>query len=148
MVNLHRCLSIIASSLSPVRPPSNQTFTEFSLTKIFISLISSPKKNIHTHIYKVSNNYNYHNPNNVSTSLFPATLNWQPPISLSLLHPSLDVSHNLLHLCPAAHVVIIPSPFPRCSFNVTSYGHFHYAQPFINSVALAYIYIYSLKEEI
>lgn len=32
--------------------------------------------------------------------------------------------------------VIIPSPFPRCSFNVTSHGHFHYAQPFINSGAL------------
>lgn len=154
VVNLHRCLSIIASSLSPVRPlllqflfqsPSsiNSDNARSSLTKIFILLVSPRRISYVTRIYiyiQAPNNYNYHNPNNVSTSLFPAT----SPIRPGIL--KLATSH-LPSICPTiystcAHVVIISSPFPRCSFNVTSHGHFHYAQPFINSVALAYVHIY------
>lgn len=62
VVNLHRCLSIIASSLSPVRPlllqflfqsPSsiNSDNARSSLTKIFILLVSPRRISYVTRIY-------------------------------------------------------------------------------------------------
>lgn len=162
VVNLHRCLSIIASSLSPVRPlllqflfqsPSsiNSDNARSSLTKIFILLVSPRRISYVTRIYiyiQAPNNYNYHNPNNVSTSLFPATspirpgsLNWQHPISLRYVPqftPLVRTSSLSLHPFHAAR-----STSPRTDIFITR----NRSLTLSPSPTYIYIYISSIHNE-
>lgn len=160
VVNLHRCLSIIASSLSPVRPlllqflfqsPINSDNARSSLTKIFILLVSPRRISYVTRIYiyiQAPNNYNYHNPNNVSTSLFPATspirpgsLNWQHPISLRYVPqftPLVRTSSLSLHPFHAAR-----STSPRTDIFITR----NRSLTLSPSPTYIYIYIYILHTQ-
>lgn len=161
VVNLHRCLSIIASSLSPVRPlllqflfqsPSsiNSDNARSSLTKIFILLVSPRRISYVTRIYI----YIYRHLITIIT-ITPITsrllcfqqrppsgrgsLNWQHPISLRYVPqftPLVRTSSLSLHPFHAAR-----STSPRTDIFITR------NRSLTLSPSPTYIYIYILHTQ-